>query len=113
MKFAFIGSTIFCIYLIKYHKVYKHTYDAENADNFPHFKYCLPIAAVLTLFIHTNFWNVFELMWSYSIWLEAIAIFPQIRIITKMKGIESSLTGDYVACLGMYRVFYIFFWYFI
>ena len=93
MKIAFIASTIYCIYLIKYHKIYKTGYDAVEMDKFPHFKYLLPAALVLTLLIHTSLstdsdksWGraIFELSWTFSIWLEALAIYPQITMIARM-----------------------------
>ena len=51
-----------------------------------------------------------QLVWSYSIWLEAVAILPQLLMINKLKDIEN-ITAHYVLFLGMYRIFYIFHWY--
>ncbi len=66
-------------------------------------------AALLALLFHTRF-TFFEMSWSFSIWLEAIAILPQLRMLTKMKDVEN-LTSNYMASLGLYRLFYIFHWY--
>lgn len=74
MKVAFIVATIYSIYLIKYHKHYSMVYD-PLADDFPHWKYCVPAALILTLIFHTAF-SPFEFSWSFSIWLEAISILP-------------------------------------
>jgi len=68
----------------------------------------LPAAGVLAILIHTKF-ALFELSWSFSIWLEALAILPQLKMLTKMQEVEN-LTGNYVAALGLYRFFYILSW---
>ena len=39
------------------------------------FKYFNLVAAIMTIIIHTDF-KLFDLSWSYSIWLEAFAIYP-------------------------------------
>jgi len=50
--------------------------------------------------------------WSYSQWLESLAIFPQIAILSQDNGVEP-FTAHYIACLGSYRFIYILNWYFI
>lgn len=107
MKLAFIGATVFTIYLMRYKTPICLTYDRIN-DDLPHFMYILPIAAILTLVIHTKF-EPFEMSWTFSIWLESLAILPQLKMLTKMS-IVDNLTGNYIAALGLYRVFYILSW---
>jgi hypothetical protein len=62
------------------------TYD-QLGDDFPHFKALIPAAMVLTLICNTtyqtkdhspftNFKWWFELQWSLSLWLEALAFIP-------------------------------------
>jgi len=50
------------------------------------------------------------MIWSYSLWLESLAIFPQITIVLKQGGVEA-FTSHYIASLGAYRFFYILNWY--
>lgn len=107
MKISFIGATIYIIYLFHYKKPQCLSYQREQ-DDFPHFQYVLPAAAILALLIHKKF-RLFELSWSFSIWLEALAILPQLKMLTKMQEVEN-LTGNYVAALGLYRVFYVLSW---
>ena len=107
MKLAFIGATLYILYLMRYKQPQCLTYQREQ-DEFPHFLYLLPAAGILTLLIHTKF-QLFELSWSFSIWLEALAILPQLKMLTKMQEVEN-LTGNYVAALGLYRFFYILSW---
>eukprot|EP00831_Metopus_contortus_P063831 TRINITY_DN5655_c0_g5_i1.p2 TRINITY_DN5655_c0_g5~~TRINITY_DN5655_c0_g5_i1.p2 ORF type:complete len:130 (-),score=6.23 TRINITY_DN5655_c0_g5_i1:304-693(-) len=90
MKIGFIASTIYLVYLIRFAKPYSNefsditlqTYEKEK-DDFGHFKYLLPLAAVLTLLIHTS-WQPFEIIWSFSQWLEAFTIMPQFHLFRKM-----------------------------
>jgi len=85
MKISFIAATIYIIYLMKYKKPYCmvfylflliifKSYD-RLGDDFPHILYLVPAAAILTLLIHTKF-ELFEMSWSFSIWLEALSILP-------------------------------------
>jgi len=39
---------------------------------------------VLTAIVHTEL-EIFELSWSFSIWLEALAIIPQLHMLQKIK----------------------------
>eukprot|EP01016_Furgasonia_blochmanni_P011372 TRINITY_DN1512_c0_g1_i1.p2 TRINITY_DN1512_c0_g1~~TRINITY_DN1512_c0_g1_i1.p2 ORF type:complete len:306 (-),score=73.90 TRINITY_DN1512_c0_g1_i1:118-987(-) len=109
MKIAFISSTVYIIYLMKFQKPYCLSYDPLG-DDFPHYKFLIPGAIVATILIHTDYSDsYFELIWSFSIWLEAVAIIPQLRMLTKIKEVEN-ITGNYMACLGLYRFFYILNW---
>ena len=108
MKIAFIVATTYTIYLIRIKKPYCTTYEPSK-DNFSHFLYLLPLAAVLTLIIHTEF-SIFEMIWSYSIWLEAFAIMPQLYLLQKLGEVEN-ITSNYIVTLGLYRFFYILHWY--
>ena len=49
------------------------------------------------------------MIWSFSLWLEAVAIMPQINILSRFGGAER-FTLHYIAALGSYRFFYILFW---
>lgn len=47
--------------------------------------------------------------WSFSLWLESVAIMPQINILSKFGGADSFIL-HYIAALGSYRFFYILWW---
>jgi ER lumen protein retaining receptor len=70
--------------------------------------YCFLFALLASLLIHTEF-SLWEMTWSFSLWLEAVAILPQINILNKYGGAEA-FTLHYIAALGSYRFFYILFW---
>ncbi|KRX09055.1 hypothetical protein PPERSA_01942 [Pseudocohnilembus persalinus] len=107
MKIFYIGCTAYIIYLIRIKKPYCLSYDPVS-DGFPHAKFLYPAAAILALIIHPEF-SAFEISWSFSIWLEALAILPQIDMVRRHKEVEN-ITGHYMACLGVYRGFYILNW---
>lgn len=44
-------------------------------DDFPHLKVLLPVALVLTCLVQSG-WTAWELTWSFSLWLEALAFLP-------------------------------------
>lgn len=107
MKVLFISVTIFIIYLMRFQTPLKNTYNRQTEDDFPHY-YLIPFSLVLTLFIHKS-WKITEFLLSFSLWLEAVAVFPQITILSKNKGVER-FTAHYLAALGSYRFLYIFHW---
>lgn len=124
MKIFFIGATGYAIYLMRFKKPYCtvrihkisyqensihffQTYDIMG-DSFPHFKVLMPAALVITLIINSG-WEMWELVWSYSLWLESVAFIPQIFMLNKMRVVEN-ITSHYVVCLGLYRIFYILNW---
>lgn len=107
MKIVFIGVTLFILYLMRIKVPLKNTYNREVEDDFPHV-YLIPFALVMTLLIHSS-WGWWEFTWSFSLWLEAVAVFPQITILTKNNGVET-FTAHYLAALGSYRFFYLLNW---
>ena len=74
MKIFFISSTAFIIYLMRFKKPFCSTYDAMG-DDFPHFKVLIPAALDLTCIVQSG-WTSWELTWSFSLWLEALAFLP-------------------------------------
>jgi len=58
-------------------------------------------AALLAL-IFNHGYRPLELLWTFSIYLESVAILPQLVLLLRTKEIES-LTTSYILCLGGYR----------
>lgn len=106
MKIAFIVSTAIIIYLIRLDKNISNTYVKED-DDLPH-QYLILFAVIFSFIIHSEF-TLWEMIWSFSLWLESVAIMPQINILSKLGGAEA-FTLHYIAALGSYRFFYILFW---
>ena len=86
---------------------YKDTYDRVKEDKFPHY-YLIIFAFFMTLIIHRSF-QPKHFIWSFSLWMESVAVFPQITILQE-SGRAEKFTAHYLATLGSYRFFYILLW---
>lgn len=106
MKVVFIISTSYIVYLMT--KKYKKPIQ-EDVDQFP-VKYLLAGAGVFSL-IFTHKYSLGEILWSFSLWLEAVAIIPQLYILQK-SGQAENLTVHYIFALGLYRALYIPNWFY-
>jgi hypothetical protein len=51
-----------------------------------------------------------DINWAFSMYLEAVAIFPQILLFSKKRGQIESFTSHYVALCGLSRLFSLIFW---
>ncbi|KAL3344132.1 hypothetical protein AABB24_023527 [Solanum stoloniferum] len=52
---------------------------------------------------------LFQVFWAFSIYLEAVAILPQLVLLQRSGNVDN-LTGQYVFFLGAYCAFYILNW---
>lgn len=106
MKLFFIGSSIYIIVLLQSAKrsdpvAYK---DMILKDTFK-IRYILAASAVLALVFNERF-SFIDVIWSFSLWLESIAILPQLFMLSKTRK-APSLTIHYIFALGLYRALYI------
>jgi ER lumen protein retaining receptor len=113
MKIVYIFSTAAIIYTIRYQEPIKTTYD-KGQDSFLHWKFAAAPSAVLAVIVHLSGsgmsgFSVQELLWTFSIILESIAIVPQLVVLQRYGEVEN-LTGNYVFFLGSYRALYILNW---
>jgi len=113
MKIVFLCSTSAIIYMIKFQEPIKSTYD-KGQDSFLHWKFavapCAVIALITYLFQHGfGRFKLIELLWTFSIYLESIAILPQLIVLQRYREIEN-LTGNYIFFMGAYRALYILNW---
>ncbi|XP_010920052.1 ER lumen protein-retaining receptor-like [Elaeis guineensis] len=106
MKIVFLGTSIGIVWYMRYHKVVKQTYNKDE-DTFRHFFVILP-CFVLALLINHAF-TVIEVLWTFSLYLEAVVILPQLVLLQRSRNIDN-LTGNYVFLLGAYRAFYLLNW---
>lgn len=128
MKIVFLGATFKIVHYMMYDKVVRSTYDKEH-DSFRS-EYIVGPCAVLALLLHSQFNFVeasppegvvlrrraptpscplLQVLWTFSIYLEALAILPQLVVLQRTKNIDN-LTGNYVFLLGSYRALYILNW---
>lgn len=104
MKIFFISSAAATVYLM-YFK-FKATYDG-NHDTF-RVEFLLAPTALLALVLNHDF-SVMEILWTFSIYLESVAILPQLFMVSKT-GEAETITSHYLFALGSYRALYIFNW---
>eukprot|EP00927_Polykrikos_kofoidii_P004756 TRINITY_DN11878_c0_g1_i1.p1 TRINITY_DN11878_c0_g1~~TRINITY_DN11878_c0_g1_i1.p1 ORF type:complete len:219 (-),score=33.08 TRINITY_DN11878_c0_g1_i1:80-736(-) len=107
MKSLFIISTIYLIYLMRHEPPVATTYD-RTKDSFNYETYILPPVALMGLITSAD-WHIPEILWTISIWLESVAIVPQLVLLQKVREVEN-LTSNFVAAMGAYRACYILNW---
>jgi ER lumen protein retaining receptor len=100
-KILFIGSSAYIIYLML--NDYKPTHD-PNIDTFK-VQYLLGFSALLALIFPPDY-SFSEILWTFSIWLESVAILPQLFMLQRT-GEADTITTHYLFALGLYRALYI------
>ncbi|CAN6337010.1 unnamed protein product [Urochloa humidicola] len=106
MKVVFITSSAAIVWCMRRHPQVRRTYDKEQ-DTFRHV--VLIGAAFLLALIFNERFTFREICWAFSIYLEAVAILPQLVLLQRSRNVDN-LTGQYVFFLGAYRAFYILNW---
>ncbi|KXJ97403.1 ER lumen protein retaining receptor-domain-containing protein [Microdochium bolleyi] len=100
-KVLFIASQSYIIYLMT--SKYKPTHD-PNLDTF-RVQYLVGGAAALAILLPYKY-IASEILWAFSIWLEAVAILPQLFMLQRT-GEAETITTHYLFALGIYRGLYI------
>eukprot|EP00268_Persea_americana_P052369 TRINITY_DN5859_c0_g1_i1.p1 TRINITY_DN5859_c0_g1~~TRINITY_DN5859_c0_g1_i1.p1 ORF type:complete len:216 (+),score=19.36 TRINITY_DN5859_c0_g1_i1:162-809(+) len=106
MKLVFIGSSILIVWWMRAHPLVRRSYDKE-LDTFRHY-FLVAGCFALALLFNESFTFV-EVFWTFSIYLEAVAILPQLVLLQRSGNVDN-LTGQYVFFLGAYRGLYIINW---
>ncbi|KZT59178.1 ER lumen protein retaining receptor [Calocera cornea HHB12733] len=101
MKLFFIGSSIYILYLMRVR--FRPTND-PSIDTF-RIEYLVGPCAVLSLIFNYGY-TWLEIPWSFSIFLESVAILPQLFMLQRT-GEAETITTHYIAALGAYRALYI------
>ncbi|KAM6502699.1 ER lumen protein retaining receptor domain containing protein [Amanita muscaria] len=101
MKLFFIGTSCYILYLMRYK--YRPTHDPA-IDTFK-VEYLVGPCLILGLIFNYEF-SIREILWSFSIFLESVAILPQLFMLQRT-GEAETITTHYLAALGAYRAFYI------
>jgi len=104
MKVIFIVSSYATLVLMFYK--FKATYD-RNHDTF-RIEFLAGPCILLALIINHEF-SVIEILWTFSIYLESVAILPQLFMLSKT-GEAETITSHYLFALGSYRALYILNW---
>lgn len=110
-KIVFIASQALLVFWMKtkFSATYQPALDSFRID------FLMLACGILTLFM-TRIGNVAgvlrifeEYMWTFSIILESVAIFPQLFMLRKT-GEAENITTHYLFCLGIYRGMYVLNW---
>jgi len=104
MKVVFIGSSVATLYLM--YAKFKATYD-RNHDTF-RIEFLLIPVTILGLLVNHEF-TPLEVLWTFSIYLESVAILPQLFLVSKT-GEAETITSHYLMALGSYRALYLMNW---
>ena len=104
MKIIFIAASCATVFLM--YVKFKATYD-HNHDTF-RIEFLILPTLVLALLINHEF-TVMEVLWTFSIYLESVAILPQLFLVSKT-GEAESITSHYLFALGSYRGLYLLNW---
>jgi ER lumen protein retaining receptor len=96
-------SFVTCFFI---YSKFRSTYN-EEGDKF-RIEFILVPAVGMAFLVHHDF-NITELLWTFSIYLESVAIMPQLQMIAET-GEAESITSHYLFALGAYRAFYIINW---
>jgi len=100
-KLLLLGSSGYTIYLMT--TAYKPTHD-PNLDTF-RVQYLLGGSLVLAV-LFPYAYTPAEILWAFSIWLESVAILPQLFLLQRT-GEAETITTHYLFALGSYRALYI------
>ncbi|XP_006654688.1 ER lumen protein-retaining receptor A [Oryza brachyantha] len=106
MKVVFITSSAAIVWCMRRHPQVRRTYDRDQ-DTFRHV--VLVAASFVLALIFNERFTFREICWAFSIYLEAVAILPQLVLLQRSRNVDN-LTGQYVLFLGAYRAFYILNW---
>ncbi|KAK0195997.1 ER lumen protein retaining receptor-domain-containing protein [Armillaria mellea] len=101
MKLFFIASSCYILYLMRFR--FRPTHD-PSIDTF-RIEYLLAPCAILSFIFNYKF-SLTEILWSFSIFLESVAILPQLFMLQRT-GEAETITTHYLAALGIYRALYI------
>ncbi|EGV62541.1 endoplasmic reticulum retention protein [Yamadazyma tenuis] len=106
MKLFFIGSSLYTVYIMatKYRKTIQ-----EDFDQFP-VRY-LVLGSVFMALAFPRKYRAGEMIWTFSLWLESVAILPQLFILQRT-GEAENITTHYIFALGLYRALYIPNWFY-
>ncbi|KAL2393495.1 ER lumen protein-retaining receptor [Exophiala dermatitidis] len=100
-KLIFLTSSAYTLYVML--NDYKPTHD-PNLDTF-RVSYLTGGSAILAILFPYKY-TVSEILWAFSIWLESVAILPQLFMLQRT-GEAETITTHYLFALGIYRTLYI------
>mmetsp|Transcript_61259 Transcript_61259/g.141420 ORF Transcript_61259/g.141420 Transcript_61259/m.141420 type:complete len:246 (+) Transcript_61259:41-778(+) len=106
-KIFFISTALAAVALMRFHPVIKTSYNAKQ-DSLNYWVWCVPPALLLAI-ASAMLWQAEEVRWTFSLWLEAFAVVPQLYMLRG--SCDLSLVPDlYIDFLAKYRLAYFINW---
>ena len=87
LKVLFIACSGAIVYFMRFGAPQRATYNPE-LDAFP-VQYLLGPCALLGVLVNQDHYSPFEMVWAFSIYLEAVAILPQLFLLQKQGEVEN------------------------
>merc|ERR1711934_1053531 len=112
MKCLFILTTAYIVYMMRAPLKDSCNPEPEGTKNA---MMLVPACAVLAIVLNDHnvsdsYFACFQsFLWAFSIYLEAVAIVPQMTLLKKKKVVEN-LHANYIVALGLYRAMYLVNW---
>eukprot|EP00069_Balaena_mysticetus_P009720 bmy_06434T0 len=103
-RVVYIACSFTTVWMI--YSKFKATYDG-NHDTF-RVEFLVVPTAILAFLVNHDF-TPLEILWTFSIYLESVAILPQLFMVSKT-GEAETITSHYLFALGVYRTLYLFNW---
>ena len=100
-KLFYITVSCYIVYLMRFKEPYKTSYNRKTRDMDGFVSLYLIVPCIVLAILKHNSNTFLELSWAFSIYLEAVAIFPQLIVLHRMQKIEN-LTTYYIFFLGAY-----------
>ncbi|EPZ33033.1 ER lumen protein retaining receptor domain-containing protein [Rozella allomycis CSF55] len=109
MKVFFLSAQGYVLYLM----IVRFKSSLQRENDITKLEYFIVPCAILALLFKvpsSSFfaWTI-EYLWAFSIFLESVAIFPQLHMLQKT-GEAETITVHFLFCLGGYRFFYVLNW---
>ncbi|EMP27022.1 ER lumen protein retaining receptor 3 [Chelonia mydas] len=104
MKVIFLVCAYITVYMI--YVKFQKTFDREH-DSFRLEFLLVPVTGLS--FLENHSFTPLEILWTFSIYLESVAILPQLFMISKT-GEAETITTHYLFFLGLYRALYLANW---
>ena len=121
LKVFYIATAALAIYLTRHYLSNEvnsnihRPYDPEM-DTVSHWKFVAAPCGIVALITHLcgisfkhRHFSFLELLWTFSIYLEALAMLPQLVMVWRYRRVER-WAAFYIFAMGLYRIFYIFNW---